>query len=155
MRGVEDLLAEYDESHGHPVNKLLHWICVPLIMFSLLALLWLVPLPVFNGSAPPVMNGAVLLLIAALIYYLLLSARLAAGMLVVSLFMLALVYGLECAGLPLLWISIAVFVLAWIGQFIGHLVEGKRPSFLKDLQFLLIGPLWLLAAACRRLGIRY
>ena len=42
-----------------------------------------------------------------------------------------------------------VFVLAWIGQFIGHLIEGKRPSFFKDLQFLLIGPAWLMAFVYR------
>jgi uncharacterized membrane protein YGL010W len=55
-----------------------------------------------------------------------------------------------------LWVtSLVIFVAAWIGQFIGHAIEGKRPSFFKDLQFLLIGPLWLLAAAYRRLGLRY
>jgi len=149
MRGIESLLAEYDDSHGNPVNKLLHWICVPLIMFSLLALLWLVPLP----GAP--LNGAVLLVIATLIYYLLLSARLAAGMLVVSLLMLGLLLALDRAGAPLLILAAEVFVLAWIGQFVGHYMEGKRPSFLKDIQFLLIGPLWLLADAYRRLGVRY
>jgi len=155
MRGIESLLAEYDDSHGNPVNKLLHWICVPLIMFSLLALLWRVPVPLYGGAAPPLLNGAVLLVIAALIYYLLLSARLAAGMLVVSLLMLGLLFALDRAGAPLLVLAAEVFVLAWIGQFVGHYLEGKRPSFLKDIQFLLIGPLWLLAAAYRWLGISY
>jgi uncharacterized membrane protein YGL010W len=56
---------------------------------------------------------------------------------------------------PLWSICIALFVATWIGQFIGHAIEGKRPSFLKDLQFLMIGPLWLLADAYRRLGIRF
>jgi uncharacterized membrane protein YGL010W len=55
-----------------------------------------------------------------------------------------------------LWLGCGVlFVLAWIGQFVGHAIEGKRPSFIKDLQFLLIGPMWLLADVYRRLGVRY
>jgi uncharacterized membrane protein YGL010W len=55
-----------------------------------------------------------------------------------------------------LWLtSVTIFAVAWIGQFIGHAIEGKRPSFLEDLQFLLIGPLWLLAAAYRKIGVSY
>ena len=49
----------------------------------------------------------------------------------------------------------AIFVLAWIGQFIGHKIEGEKPSFFEDLQFLLIGPDWLLGAIYQKLGIRY
>ena len=147
MRRLERLLAEYDASHGHRVNKLLHWICVPLIMFSLLGLLWLIKLPVLNAAQA--------LMLAALIYYLLLSPRLGAGMLLVAACLLGLLQGMDRAGLPILWIAAGIFILAWIGQFIGHYVEGKRPSFFKDIQFLLIGPLWLLAAVYRRFGITY
>jgi uncharacterized membrane protein YGL010W len=61
------------------------------------------------------------------------------------------------AALPLpLWItSIIIFALAWVGQFYGHAVEGKKPSFLKDVQFLMIGPAWVLAFLYRKLGIKY
>jgi uncharacterized membrane protein YGL010W len=69
--------------------------------------------------------------------------------------MLFSIYGIARTGLAVWKVSIVVFVIAWIGQFIGHSIEGKRPSFFKDLQFLLIGPLWLLSFVYRRLGIRY
>ncbi len=60
------------------------------------------------------------------------------------------------AGFGPVWRSaLVVFVVAWIGQFIGHKIEGKKPSFLQDLQFLLIGPVWLLGFIYRNLGIRY
>jgi uncharacterized membrane protein YGL010W len=147
MRRIERLLAEYDESHGHRVNKLLHWICVPLIMFSLLGLLWRIELPVLNAAQA--------VIVAAMIYYLLMSPRLGAGMVLVTACLLGLLQGMDSAGLPILWIATGVFILAWIGQFIGHYLEGKRPSFFKDIQFLLVGPLWLLAAVYRRLGIAY
>jgi uncharacterized membrane protein YGL010W len=59
------------------------------------------------------------------------------------------------SAVPMWSICVLAFVVAWIGQFIGHAIEGKRPSFFKDVQFLMIGPLWLLADVYRRLGIRF
>jgi uncharacterized membrane protein YGL010W len=56
---------------------------------------------------------------------------------------------------PLWVISLIIFFVAWIGQFYGHKVEGKKPSFLKDIQFLLIGPAWLMHFIYKRLGIPY
>ncbi|HLW74813.1 MAG TPA: Mpo1-like protein [Gammaproteobacteria bacterium] len=155
MRDVQSWLDEYSDSHRNPANKRIHWICVPLIMLSVLGILWSVPVPVFFASVSRYMNWATLLILLSIIYYFMLSVRLAAGMLLVSL---AMCLALEIlARLPwsLLWTSIAVFVGAWIGQFIGHKIEGKKPSFFKDLQFLLIGPIWLLADAYKRLGFAY
>ena len=51
--------------------------------------------------------------------------------------------------------SLIIFVIAWIGQFIGHKIEGKKPSFFEDIQFLLIGPAWLLSFIYNKLGIKY
>ncbi|HEV2333773.1 MAG TPA: Mpo1-like protein, partial [Gammaproteobacteria bacterium] len=79
----------------------------------------------------------------------------AAGMLIVSTLMCLVLEGLAHLPWPLLWTSIAIFAGAWVGQFIGHKIEGKKPSFFKDLQFLLIGPVWLLADAYKRLGFAY
>ena len=62
---------------------------------------------------------------------------------------------LESLPWPLWQTCVAIFVVAWVGQFIGHAVEGKRPSFFKDLLFLLVGPLWLLAFVYRALGVPY
>lgn len=44
----------------------------------------------------------------------------------------------------LIYASLIIFILSWIGQFYGHKIEGAKPSFLKDLEFLLIGPLWVI-----------
>ncbi|HEY1771861.1 MAG TPA: Mpo1-like protein [Gammaproteobacteria bacterium] len=155
MRNVQSWLDEYSVSHQNSVNKRIHWICVPLIMLSALGMLWTVPRPAFFFSLSPYLNWATLLILASLIYYLLLSVRLAAGMLLVSIVMCVVIEAL--AGLPwrLLWTSLAIFAAAWIGQFIGHKIEGRKPSFFKDLQFLLIGPIWLLADAYKRLGFAY
>ena len=155
MRNLQNWLDEYGESHRHPVNKTLHWICVPLIMISLLGLLWSLPVPVAWAARSPLLNWAVLFLLLALVYYYALTWRLALGMTGVTIAMIAIVYAASRLPMPLWQLSVMVFVLAWIGQFIGHKIEGKKPSFFKDLQFLLIGPLWLLAFAYRRAGFAY
>lgn len=156
MTTLSSLLAEYGESHQNPTNKLMHWVCVPLIMFSLLGLLWAAPVPAGIRGISPWLNWGTLAMGLALVYYVRLSGRLALGMVLVWA---AMAVGLRAvastAGLPLWAICLIIFALAWMGQFWGHKVEGKKPSFLKDLQFLLIGPLWLLHFVYRRIGWEY
>jgi len=154
MQGAKQLLEEYGHSHTHPVNKRLHWVCVPLIVLSLLGLLWSIHVPEVM-QVVPLLNWATLFLLVAIVYYFLLSTRLALGMMVYSFLMVFILTSLDRAGITLWLWSSAVFVLAWIGQFIGHHIEGRRPSFFRDLQFLLIGPMWLLAAIYRRLDLDY
>jgi uncharacterized membrane protein YGL010W len=156
MRTVNQWLVEYSESHRNPTNKALHWLCVPLIVWSIIGLLWSLPTPPALRTLNPNVNWAVIWVVAALVYYALLSIRLALGAAATFLAMLWSIGSLEHSGTWPLWgICTGLFTLAWVGQFIGHGIEGKRPSFFKDLQFLLIGPLWLLADAYRRMGIRF
>ena len=104
---------------------------------------------------PVQVNGAEVLTGLAMIYYLILSPRLALGMLLVTALMLTLLNYLERSDVSLWRVAVVVFVIAWAGQFIGHHIEGKRPSFFKDIQFLLIGPLWLLSFVYRKFNITY
>jgi len=155
MRSVGEWLGEYGESHANPTNKLLHWICVPPIVLSVMGFLWSVPVPAAFASVSPWLNWATLLGLAAFVYYAALSPRLAFGIALAFIVMFVIVQTLADLPFPLWATSLAIFVAAWIGQFIGHAYEGKRPSFFKDVQFLLIGPLWLIAALYRRLGLNY
>lgn len=142
QRRIDELLARYGESHRNPVNEIIHCVCIPAIVFSLLGLCW--------SLSPAV---ALVAAAAALAYYLRLSPPFAVGMLAMAAVMLVLLARLPAgAVLPL---SLAVFVLAWIGQFIGHKIEGKKPSFFEDLRFLLVGPLFVLALLYRRWHIQY
>jgi uncharacterized membrane protein YGL010W len=151
MRTAQEWLDAYGESHQHPINKRIHWICIPWIMISVLGLLASIPSPFAN----PWLSWATGAVLFAVGYYAVISIPLALGMAVVSAIMLAIVQAM--AGLPLpLWASsLVIFVIAWIVQITGHKIEGKKPSFFEDLQFLLIGPMWLLAAIYRRAGIGY
>lgn len=155
MRTVVQWLDEYGASHRNPVNKLLHWVCVPVILLSLLGLLWSLPVPDAVRAAAPLVNWATLLLAAGVLYYLSMSWSLGLGMALFVALLLGCIAWLERLPWPLWQISLALFVLAWTGQFVGHHYEGQRPSFFKDLQFLMIGPLWLMSFVYRKLHIRY
>ena len=155
MARIDELLGEYGESHQHPLNKRIHWICVPLIVWSLLGGLWSIPVPVWVQTPGYLINWPIIIVAIAMVYYLLVSPRLAVGILLVFLLMLSLVGMLARTGVSVWAVSLLVFVLAWVGQFIGHAIEGRRPSFFKDVQFLLIGPLWLLSFVYKKAGWRY
>jgi len=132
----------------HWLNRRIHDICVPAIAFSLLGLLWTAPgLEIAAVTVRPVW----LLLLLVLPYYLVLSVRLGVLVLAGLLLMLAVIAALDRLQMPLAGISLAVFLAAWLAQFVGHRIEGKSPSFFKDLQFLLIGPLWVAHKAVGRL----
>lgn len=143
MRTLDSWFAEYGESHRHPLNKKIHKVCVPLIFFSILAMLRAIPRLDFMGGAPEwALNWATLNLIGPLVFYFLLD-RVLFGLMVAQV--AAMLWGAELLhqGACAFSAGLALFVLAWAGQFYGHKVEGKKPSFLKDLAFLLIGPLWV------------
>jgi uncharacterized membrane protein YGL010W len=136
------------------VNKLIHWLCVPPIVWSVVALLWSLPFPDALQSKFIPLNWATIALVLAQVYYFSLSVRLGTGILLFNLFLLWLAAMVEASSSQPLWlIAAAVFIVAWIGQFIGHVFEGKRPSFFKDLQFLLIGPAWLMSFVYKQLGL--
>lgn len=154
MRTIQSWLDEYGESHQNPTNKTVHWICVPSIFFSVVGLLYSAKLPV--ALTPTLqLNLAMVVLAVTTVYYFMLSKPLAIGLLLFASACLYLCQVIETAGFTLWQVSIAVFVIAWIGQFWGHKVEGKKPSFFKDLQFLMIGPAWLMHFIYKKLGIPY
>ena len=154
MRSIEQWLADYGEHHQNHANKTLHWLGIPIIVFSLIGMLYLIPLPCALHCRG--ITVALIVAVVALLYYFALSRPLAVGMLVVLAAMYAAVSAsVELLGDRALIVMVAVFVVGWIIQFVGHKIEGQKPSFFEDLQFLLIGPVWLLSDVYRRLGISY
>lgn len=154
MTPLTTWFEHYSGDHRNPINQRVHVVAVPAILWSVIALLWTIPVPP-TLAQPGLWAG--LAMAATLIFYWRLSRRLALGML-----LLFVAFGASCVAIrvafgvrTLLWIAVAVFVVAWIGQFVGHRIEGRRPSFLTDLVYLLIGPLWVLAKGYRRLGLGY
>ncbi len=154
MRTLEDWFGSYSQDHRNRHNQIIHWICVPAILWAVMAALWAIPVPASIGR-PGFWCG--MAMIAAFAFYWRLSRPIGIAMLVVFI-----VFGLFTEWLlrsigpnGLMWTAASVFVIAWIGQFIGHLIEGARPTFFTDLAYLLIGPAWLANKLTRRLKVRY
>ncbi len=152
MKSIEQWLSEYGESHQNETNKSIHWICVPAIFFSITGLLYSIKLPFIIKDVQ--LNVAMLVMALVIIYYAGLSRTIWIGMLLFAVACLGLCQLIESINILPLWLlCLIVFVVAWIGQFYGHKVEGKKPSFLKDIQFLLIGPAWLMSFIYKKMGI--
>jgi len=150
MRSADSWLNEYGESHQNPTNKAIHWVCVPLIVWTVTALIWSIPSPASW------LNWAVVMALIAMAWYVALSPKLSVGIGLFLALCLLLNSWIESTFTSPLWlIAVVVFVAAWIGQFIGHQIEGKKPSFFKDLQFLLVGPAWLMGFVYRKAGWSY
>jgi uncharacterized membrane protein YGL010W len=158
MRKIDKLLSEYGESHQNATNKALHWICVPLIFFSIVGLVASIPSGVLQSiiGTNAWANWATVVLALSIMYYISLSVPLSIGMILFAAICISLVNAIARMNVAPLWlVCSSIFILAWIGQFYGHKVEGKRPSFFKDLQFLLIGPAWLMHFIYKKWGIPY
>ena len=154
-RTIHEWLDAYGESHQNPMNKLIHWLCVPGIFLTIAGLLWSIPVPAAMAELP-YCNWATITLVPIIFFYLRLSPMVALGMALFSALCVIFVewYG-QVSPISVLSTSVFFFVLFWILQFVGHKIEGQKPSFFEDLQFLLIGPAWVIGFTYRKLGIQY
>ena len=160
MKSIEKWFSEYEVSHQNQFNKTIHYIFVPLIFFSIIGLLVSIPMGnipnLFPSILTPYIHLGTLLVFFGLIFYFRLSPVIFIGMLIISGFSLWANHMIDQYFEAPLWIiSLMIFVISWIFQFIGHKHEGAKPSFLKDIQFLLVGPAWILGKLYSQLGIKY
>ncbi len=153
MRRVDRLLEEYGESHLNKTNKLIHWIFVPLIFLSIALLVWSIPFPVETVWW---LNWISIVIALVTLYYIVLSPMIALGLFPIMILCIYIARFLDRNFSTPVWvIALGIFVVSWIFQFIGHKIEGKKPSFAKDIEFLLVGPAWLLHFIYKKMGIPY
>ena len=155
MTEIQNWLNKYVESHENKLNKLIHWRCVPVIFFSILGMLSQIHITLLETMIPhEFANLASIFGIFGMIFYLKSSFPMFVGVRFFSLLGVITISFLNNTDYRL-EISIVLFVLAWIGQFIGHKIDGVKPSFFEDLKFLLIGPAWLIGFTYNKLEIKY
>ncbi len=154
MRTIHDWFGSYSADHANRTNRAIHWACVPVILWCVIAAMWVIPVPPMIGRAG---FWAFIAMFCAFLFYYRLSRAIGLGMAAVFIVCGLIAEGaLRALGAQhLLWLAITLFVIAWIGQFAGHIIEGKRPSFFTDIAYLLIGPAWLTGKLMRRAGIQY
>ncbi|EGR0751496.1 DUF962 domain-containing protein [Vibrio vulnificus] len=140
MRSLEQWLDAYGESHQNSTNQKIHTFAVPGIFFSIVALIWSLPslpLPVLS------LNWVWVVALPVWWFYYRLSLSVFLMMLGYTLASIALAWSVELLGMPIAEMAVGLFIVLWIFQFVGHKIEGKKPSFFEDLKFLLIGPVWV------------
>lgn len=148
MQSLENYIKEYSESHQHPTNVLIHKICVPAILFSSIGISKALPV---SASWPLWLDWSVIAIALVLIFDA--SFKNIRVFLSQLLLIIPMVVILELLKPRFFLISLGIFIVAWIAQFIGHKIEGKKPSFFKDLFYLLIGPIWTMNTLTAQVGI--
>jgi uncharacterized membrane protein YGL010W len=151
MRTFDQWMDEYGVSHKNPTNQKIHKICVPLIMLTVIGFFWAIPTPDIFSSVP-YFNWATLFIFGCLVFYFTLNVKMFIGMLIQTVIMSIICNSISKTGYLIPFCSF-VFIISWIAQFWGHKIEGKKPSFLQDLAFLLIGPLWVTRFLYKKIGI--
>lgn len=130
------------------------WLGIPLVVVSLIGLLWAIPVPEALRAASPAINYATLFIMATFVYYCILSISLALGGLVLLLAATAPSVWLSQSGLPLVQVSVGVFAVAFAWQLVETRRAKGRMLVVRNLQYLMLGPIWLLRAAYRSFGLR-
>lgn len=153
MRDIERLINHYGESHQNKTNILIHAVAVPSIFFVSLGLIWSIPTPEFLTQMK--VTWAHILAIPTLYYYFKLSGPIGAAMTLMTLLAFGGIKLLVMSNISVWQFCLALFVVMWILQFVGHKVEGKKPSFFEDLRYLLIGPAWWWVHWLKRMNIQY
>ncbi|WP_166269230.1 DUF962 domain-containing protein [Marinobacter caseinilyticus] len=154
MRSLARFLSDYGDSHQNPVNQWVHILCVPAIVASTLGLLWLIPVGNWLGLTGAVggwVNGATLAGVVAGVMYWRLSKAVFTLMVIWFAASVWAILTILAMAWPLFWVSLITWVAAWALQVWGHKVEGKKPSFVEDLVFLLIGPIFVSVELARKL----
>ena len=163
MRTLQNWLDDYGNHHQNKTNKAIHWFCIPVIFFSVIGLLASIPhefisAPLGHYKGGSYIHFGTVVILLAIIFYIRLSIVMAIGILVwcfICLWGNVQLEIMEPFGLVLWQSSLILFTIAWIIQFVGHKIEGQKPSFFEDIQFLLIGPAWLVADIYNKMGIKY
>ncbi len=155
MTDTQRWLAEYGDNHSRTGNRALHWIAVPLFIFGLVGLLWSLPIPDAFLKISPLLNWGITFLMAAEVYYFIISISLAFGMLPLVVASATLIALLSTAVTSLLWFSIAILILGITGLYLAKGSGRDIHGLARDIQLIMIAPVWLLARLYRRMGIPY
>jgi len=155
MSDTERWLAEYGDNHSRTGNRVLHWIAVPLVIFGLVGFLWALPIPEAFLNISPLLNWGITFLMAAEVYYFIISISLAIGMLPLVVATTVLIAAVYTAVTSLLWFSVVILALGFAGLYLGKGSARDIRGLARDVQLIMIAPVWLLSRLYHRLGIPY
>ena len=160
-RPIDVYFDKYNEYHTNQVNRIISYICIPVISFSILAFVWSLPFPDldFLGKNKSFLNWGSFLIAFTIYYYQRLSPILSYMMILVvfgfSYGIIQLEHWQKAGGMVLPQVCVILFVAANILQLIGYKLEGKKTVLFFDFKFLLLSPLWVLSLILKKFNIKY
>jgi uncharacterized membrane protein YGL010W len=155
MTEMDSWLRRYEETHRDLTNPVFYWAAVPMVVLGTVGLLWALPIPDEFFEISPLLNWGTAFLMASAVYYFIISVSLAIGMLPFVIGVAGINMWLVGSNLPLPHVSLGLLLTGIIGLWLGHRNENGLRAVLQDLQFMMIGPAWLLSVLYRRLGIPF
>lgn len=155
MADTDNWLAEYGDNHSRTGSRVLHWIAVPLVIFGTVGLLWSLPIPEAFLDISPLLNWGVTFLMAAEVYYFIISISLAIGMLPFVVATAMLIATLHAAVDSPLWFSVAVLLLGSAALYVSKGSSRSIRGLTRDIQLIMIAPVWLLSRLYQSVGIPF
>jgi uncharacterized membrane protein YGL010W len=156
QRPLDLAIEQYASFHQKPANRVINYICIPLIVFSVLGFVWSIPFPhlAFLGKYNGFINWASFIIAFGIYYYLKLSPMLSYLMLFTFFGFTYIIIQFEKD--PVLpQVCVFLFVMANVAQFIGYRIEGRKPTFADEFKFMLVGPMWLWTVVLKKFGVKY
>ena len=155
MTETDGWLSHFEDTHRDLRNPVVYWAAVPVVVVGTVGLLWSLPVPDEFFEISPLLNWGTAFLMAAAVYYFIISVSLAIGMLPFVIGVAGIQMWLTASGYPLFRLSLGLLVAGIIGLWFGHRNQNGLRAVLDDLQFMMIGPAWLLSVLYRRIGIPF
>jgi len=152
---LDDWADRYGQLHPEGACSAAAWLSITVLVASLLGLLGSLPVPAPLQAQQLVINWATMLLMAAFVYYCMLSLRIAVAGLVYLAAAATPGIWLELRGLPVWPLALGTFIPAFVWQLEMTRRATGRVRVLRNLQYLMLGPVWLLRAVFRRAGLAY
>lgn len=155
MHETDKWLSDYGESHAGVSFGGVYWLAVLALVIGTVGMLWSLPVPQEFADISPVLNWGSTFLMAAVVYYFIISMSLAIGMLPFVFGIAALQIWLVQSPHSLAHVAVSVSVLSLAGLYLGQRSNGGIRAVFRDIQLMMIAPVWLLSIVYRRFGIPY
>lgn len=153
MAETDSWLAHYEESHRNITHAPVYWISALALVFGTVGLLWAVPVPDEFVDISPILNWGTTFLLVAVVYYFIISLPLAIGMLPFIVVIVIFQVWLQWSSFSAVHASAGLLTAGLIGLYLGHYRGAGFRGVLRDVQLMMIAPVWLLSRVYRRLGI--
>ncbi len=148
-------LTNFGAHRQDVTSPALYWVSMIALLLGFVGLLWSIPVPRAFDEISPFLNWGTAFLIATLVYYFIISVSLALGMVPFILGIAAIETWLVTLPTPVGYVASILVGISISGLCFGHYMNKGVRAVLRDVQLLMIAPIWLLSNLYKKLGIPF